>query len=182
MSCLELSGSISAIAALSAASASARDEISMVGSSTVFPCAQAVSERLANVTGARPPIVELTSSGGGMQLYWGGVGERFLNLTKIDLDLALAPRAQGPVDDRWVDTPRSAFDPIATAQVEEFFDKLRAQFSVVIVALAMQQAVRVIQKTGFFNLGNYVEFLETGQIITSPKGPRAQSYITRRIG
>ena len=81
-----------------------------------------------------------------------------------------------------MDEPCSALDPIATAQVEELIDELRASFSVVIVTHSMQQAARVSQKTAFFHLGNLVEYGETTQIFTNPKDPRTESYITGRIG
>ncbi|MBF9030490.1 phosphate ABC transporter ATP-binding protein [Rhodobacterales bacterium HKCCE3408] len=81
-----------------------------------------------------------------------------------------------------MDEPCSALDPIATAQVEELIDELRAGFSVVIVTHSMQQAARVSQKTAFFHLGELVEFGDTGQIFTNPKDPRTESYITGRIG
>jgi phosphate transport system ATP-binding protein len=81
-----------------------------------------------------------------------------------------------------MDEPCSALDPIATAQVEELIDELRASFSVVIVTHSMQQAARVSQKTAFFHLGNLVEYGETTQIFTTPKDPRTESYITGRIG
>ena len=81
-----------------------------------------------------------------------------------------------------MDEPCSALDPIATAQVEELIDELRAQFSVVIVTHSMQQAARVSQRTAFFHLGNLVEFGATDQIFTNPGDPRTESYITGRIG
>jgi phosphate transport system ATP-binding protein len=81
-----------------------------------------------------------------------------------------------------MDEPCSALDPIATAQVEELIDELRSQFSVVIVTHSMQQAARVSQRTAFFHLGSLVEYGETGQIFTSPKDPRTESYISGRIG
>ncbi|MBW6507678.1 MAG: phosphate ABC transporter ATP-binding protein PstB [Rhodobacteraceae bacterium] len=81
-----------------------------------------------------------------------------------------------------MDEPCSALDPIATAQVEELIDELRATFAVVIVTHSMQQAARVSQKTAFFHLGSLVEFGETGQIFTTPRDPRTESYITGRIG
>ena len=81
-----------------------------------------------------------------------------------------------------MDEPCSALDPIATAQVEELIDELRAQFSVVIVTHSMQQAARVSQRTAFFHLGSLVEYGETGQIFTNPRDPRTESYITGRIG
>ncbi|MEM6374801.1 MAG: phosphate ABC transporter ATP-binding protein PstB [Pseudomonadota bacterium] len=81
-----------------------------------------------------------------------------------------------------MDEPCSALDPIATAQVEELIDELRANYSVVIVTHSMQQAARVSQKTAFFHLGYLVEFGETGQIFTNPTDERTESYITGRIG
>ncbi|WP_434619735.1 phosphate ABC transporter ATP-binding protein PstB [Tabrizicola sp. M-4] len=81
-----------------------------------------------------------------------------------------------------MDEPCSALDPIATAQVEELIDELRAQFSVVIVTHSMQQAARVSQKTAFFHLGSLVEYGETGEIFTNPRDPRTEAYITGRIG
>jgi phosphate transport system ATP-binding protein len=81
-----------------------------------------------------------------------------------------------------MDEPCSALDPIATAQVEELIDELRADYSVVIVTHSMQQAARVSQRTAFFHLGNLVEYGETGTIFTNPKDPRTESYITGRIG
>ena len=81
-----------------------------------------------------------------------------------------------------MDEPCSALDPIATAQVEELIDDLRARYSVVIVTHSMQQAARVSQKTAFFHLGHLVEFGETGHIFTNPVDPRTESYITGRIG
>lgn len=81
-----------------------------------------------------------------------------------------------------MDEPCSALDPIATAQVEELIDELRASFSVVIVTHSMQQAARVSQKTAFFHLGNLVEYGETGQVFTTPQDPRTEAYITGRIG
>ncbi len=81
-----------------------------------------------------------------------------------------------------MDEPCSALDPIATSQVEELIDELRANYSVVIVTHSMQQAARVSQKTAFFHLGRLVEYGETGQIFTNPEDTRTESYITGRIG
>jgi phosphate transport system ATP-binding protein len=81
-----------------------------------------------------------------------------------------------------MDEPCSALDPIATAQVEELIDELRRTYSVVIVTHSMQQAARVSQRTAFFHLGQLVEYGETGQIFTSPRDPRTESYISGRIG
>ncbi len=81
-----------------------------------------------------------------------------------------------------MDEPCSALDPIATAQVEELIDELRASYTVVIVTHSMQQAARVSQKTAFFHLGNLVEYGNTDMIFTNPSDSRTESYITGRIG
>jgi len=81
MSFVKLTASALAIAAVSASAAQARDEIRIVGSSTVFPYNQAVAEQFANTTEFPSPIVESTGTGGGMQIFCGGIGEDFADLT-----------------------------------------------------------------------------------------------------
>ncbi len=56
------------------ANAQSRDQIQIVGSSTVFPFSTAVAERFGNVTDFQTPIVESTGSGGGIRLFCAGVG------------------------------------------------------------------------------------------------------------
>ncbi len=71
-----------AVAALSVASvAHARDQISIVGSSTVFPFTQAAAEQFANETGGSAPVVESTGTGGGMKIFCGGVGTAHADIT-----------------------------------------------------------------------------------------------------
>ena len=67
--------------ALCASVAHARDQIRIVGSSTVFPYTQAVAEQFFNLTGAAAPIVESTGTGGGMKLFCAGIGESHPDLT-----------------------------------------------------------------------------------------------------
>ena len=69
-----------AAAALPAA-AQSRQEIRVVGSSTVFPYSQAVAEQFANATGAPSPIVESTGTGGGFQAFCEGIGEQYADIT-----------------------------------------------------------------------------------------------------
>jgi phosphate transport system substrate-binding protein len=72
-----------AILALSATAALAqsREQIRIVGSSTVFPYTQAVSEQFAAMTGGTAPVVESTGTGGGMQIFCGGVGPDHPDIT-----------------------------------------------------------------------------------------------------
>ena len=58
-----------------AGAAQARDQIRIVGSSTVFPFSAAVAERFGRTTGFKTPVVESTGSGGGLKLFCGGVGD-----------------------------------------------------------------------------------------------------------
>jgi phosphate transport system substrate-binding protein len=64
-----------------AATAQSRDQIRIVGSSTVFPYTQAVAEQFAGMTGMKAPVVESTGTGGGMQIFCGGVGPTHPDIT-----------------------------------------------------------------------------------------------------
>ncbi len=66
---------------LAAGPAVARDQISIVGSSTVYPYAQAVSEEFANTTEFPAPVLESTGSGGGLQIFCQGVGADHPDIT-----------------------------------------------------------------------------------------------------
>ncbi|MGH6719876.1 MAG: substrate-binding domain-containing protein [Alphaproteobacteria bacterium] len=60
--------------AVAAGSAEARDQIRIVGSSTVFPFSTAVAEQFGRTSGFKTPIVESTGTGGGLKLFCAGVG------------------------------------------------------------------------------------------------------------
>ena len=60
---------------LFAGPALARDQIRIVGSSTVYPFTTAVAEQFGKTSGMKTPVVELTGTGGGMKLFCAGVGE-----------------------------------------------------------------------------------------------------------
>lgn len=74
---------IAALAALTSATsaASARDQIKIVGSSTVYPFTTAVAEQFAKSTGATAPVVEATGTGGGMKLFCAGIGDEHPDAT-----------------------------------------------------------------------------------------------------
>ena len=81
-----------------------------------------------------------------------------------------------------MDEPCSALDPIATSHVEELMIKLADKYTIVIVTHNMQQAARVSHYTGFFWLGELVEFSETPQLFTRPRMELTETYITGRAG
>lgn len=61
---------------LSSSIAHARDQIRIVGSSTVYPFTTTVAEAFTR-SGNKAPIVESTGTGGGLKLFCGGVGENY---------------------------------------------------------------------------------------------------------
>tara|TARA_A100001037_G_scaffold297667_1_gene320030 strand:- start:6440 stop:7471 length:1032 start_codon:yes stop_codon:yes gene_type:complete len=61
--------------------AEARDQIRIVGSSTVYPFATAVAETFGKITKFKTPVVESTGSGGGLKLFCAGVGVEHPDIT-----------------------------------------------------------------------------------------------------
>ena len=80
--------------AMSTSAASARDEIRIVGSSTVFPFSTTVAERFGKETDFPTPVIESTGTGGGLKLFCAGIGEEHPDITN-----ASARIKQSQVDD-----------------------------------------------------------------------------------
>lgn len=72
---------IGAVAITAADQAQARDQIQIVGSSTVFPFSTAVAEAFGQKASFKTPVVESTGTGGGMKLFCAGVGENTPDIT-----------------------------------------------------------------------------------------------------
>ncbi len=81
-----------------------------------------------------------------------------------------------------MDEPASALDPISTSKIEELIHTLKKDYTIVIVTHNMQQAARVSDNTGFFMLGELIEFSETKKMFLNPKNKQTQNYITGRFG
>ncbi|MBO0813279.1 MAG: phosphate ABC transporter ATP-binding protein [Microlunatus sp.] len=87
-----------------------------------------------------------------------------------------------------MDEPCSALDPISTSAIEDLIHELKSDYTIVIVTHNMQQAARVSDETGFFNLkaagqpGHLVEFDSTEQMFTKPTLPETEAYISGRFG
>jgi phosphate transport system ATP-binding protein len=81
-----------------------------------------------------------------------------------------------------MDEPCSALDPVATLKIEELMRQLKTDYTIVIVTHNMQQAARVSDQTGFFWLGELVEFDETQKIFTRPGRSLTEEYVTGRVG
>jgi len=80
------------------------------------------------------------------------------------------------------DEPCSALDPIATAKIEELIEKLKQNYTIVIVTHNMQQAARISDYTAFLYLGKLVEFGLTERIFTTPQNKLTEKYLTGRFG
>ena len=87
-----------------------------------------------------------------------------------------------------MDEPCSALDPISTSAIEDLIDQLKSEYTIVIVTHNMQQAARVSDETGFFNLkaagqpGRLVEFNPTKKIFSVPDEDATEAYISGRFG
>ena len=81
-----------------------------------------------------------------------------------------------------MDDPASALDPISTSKIEDLIHELKKEYTIVIVTHNMQQAARVSDKTGYFYLGELIEFGDTRKIFTNPEKESTQNYITGRFG
>jgi phosphate transport system ATP-binding protein len=87
-----------------------------------------------------------------------------------------------------MDEPCSALDPISTLAIEDLMTELKERFTIVIVTHNMQQAARVSESTGFFNLagvgqpGRLVEFNPTEKIFSNPDEKATEDYISGRFG
>jgi phosphate transport system ATP-binding protein len=87
-----------------------------------------------------------------------------------------------------MDEPCSALDPISTSAIEDLIHELKTDYTIVIVTHNMQQAARVSEETGFFNLagagkpGQLVEMNPTTKIFSNPDMESTEAYISGRFG
>ncbi len=81
-----------------------------------------------------------------------------------------------------MDEPCSALDPIAPAKIEELILDLKKDLTIIIVTHNMQQAARVSEWTGFFLMGELIEFGVTRELFTAPREKKTEEYITGRFG
>jgi phosphate transport system ATP-binding protein len=80
------------------------------------------------------------------------------------------------------DEPCSGLDPISTAKVEDAMQRLKENYTQILVTNNTKQAARVSERCGFFLMGELVEIGETVAIFTSPQDKRTDDYITGRFG
>ncbi|MEE6273565.1 phosphate ABC transporter ATP-binding protein PstB [Georgenia wangjunii] len=87
-----------------------------------------------------------------------------------------------------MDEPCSALDPISTLAIEDLISELKKDYTIVIVTHNMQQAARVSDTTGFFNIagtgkpGNLIEMDSTERMFSTPQNKATEDYISGRFG
>jgi len=87
-----------------------------------------------------------------------------------------------------MDEPCSALDPISTLAIEDLMNELKDDYTIVIVTHNMQQAARVSDRTGFFNIagtgkpGRLIEIDDTSVMFSSPSQKATEDYISGRFG
>lgn len=81
-----------------------------------------------------------------------------------------------------MDEPTSALDPKSTLKIEELIQRLKKDYSIIIVTHNMQQAARISDKTAFFLNGEVIEYDNTNNIFTNPRDERTEDYISGRFG
>jgi phosphate transport system ATP-binding protein len=81
-----------------------------------------------------------------------------------------------------LDEPASALDPSSTQKIEELLYELKQELTIIIVTHNLQQAARASDHTGFFFMGELIEFGPTEQMFTRPRQDRTEAYITGRFG
>jgi phosphate transport system ATP-binding protein len=87
-----------------------------------------------------------------------------------------------------MDEPCSALDPISTLAIEDLIEELKSEYTIVIVTHNMQQAARVSDRTGFFNIegtgkpGHLIEYDDTQTMFSNPSLKETEDYISGRFG
>jgi phosphate transport system ATP-binding protein len=136
---------------------------------------------------ARSVLAERTEQSLRMAALWDEVKDR-LNAPAISLSggqqqrLCIARALAVQPEVLLMDEPASALDPLATAKIEDLILELKKDYTIVIVTHNMQQAARMSDYTGFFYLGELIEFDTTNTIFTNPAKKRTEDYVTGRFG
>ena len=87
-----------------------------------------------------------------------------------------------------MDEPCSALDPVSTLAIEDLIADLKDRYTIVIVTHNMQQAARVSDRTGFFNIagtgqpGRLIEMDDTSRMFSNPVERQTEDYISGRFG
>jgi phosphate transport system ATP-binding protein len=81
-----------------------------------------------------------------------------------------------------LDEPTSGLDPISTGKVESALQKLKQDYTVILVPHSVQQAARVADYAAFFLQGELIEAAPGKELFTDPKVKRTEDYVEGRFG
>jgi phosphate transport system ATP-binding protein len=81
-----------------------------------------------------------------------------------------------------MDEPTSALDPVSTAKIEEFLEKAKQDYTILLVPHNQQQAARMADYAAFFLQGELVEYTDGEAMFINPKDKRTQDYVQGRFG
>lgn len=81
-----------------------------------------------------------------------------------------------------LDEPCSALDPISTKKIEDLLQRLKKDYTIVIVTHNMHQARRISDYVGFFHLGDLIEFGKTKKIFKKPTETLTRDYVIGNFG
>ena len=80
-----------------------------------------------------------------------------------------------------MDEPTSSLDPIAVTKVEQLINKLKKNYTIIIVTHSMAQTQRISDETIFFYNGEIIEFGPTRDFFLNPKKQQTKDYISGKI-
>jgi phosphate transport system substrate-binding protein len=129
----------------------ARDNVEVVGSSTVYPFATVVAERYGRATGKATPKIESTGSGGGLKLFCSGVGTSFPDITNSSRRIKL-----------------SEFDKCAGNGVTEVIEVKVGYDGIVLANSVKTDAMNIERKDIFLALAKMVPGKKDGELIENP--------------
>lgn len=81
-----------------------------------------------------------------------------------------------------LDEPTSALDPISAGKIEDTLYGLKEKYTMLVVTRSMQQASRISNRTGFFLVGDLVEYGNTKEMFMNPQKQETEDYITGKFG
>ena len=81
-----------------------------------------------------------------------------------------------------LDEPTSGLDPISTTKVETTLNRLKQEYTIILVPHSIQQAARIADQAAFFLQGELIEFAPGRSIFIHPQDKRTEDYIEGRFG
>jgi len=139
------------VAFIGASSSVARENVEVVGSSTVYPFATVVAERYGRASGKPTPKIESTGSGGGMKLFCSGVGTNYPDVTNASRRMK-----------------KSEFDKCQKNGVRDIIE-VQVGYDGIVIANSIKSApMKISRKDIFLALAAKVPGEKEGELIDNP--------------